>query len=254
MSQSPEAAFAAALLDRGAAVPTGLIARPGVAAADRFRIYRNNVFAGLTAVLAARFPTCRRLVGPEFFAFMAGEFIAAHPPLAPVLMEYGAGLPAFLDRFAPIRALAYLPDVARLEWLIHIAACGADAFPSEVHRLGALPPDVMQDIRFDLHPTLGLLGSAFPVVSIWRANRGEPMPVAAGLPGEHALVLRVGEDVEIHAVPAVVADFIGDLRAGSTLGAAAARDIDLTATLTLLFRLGAVTGFAVHPPFQTRKG
>ena len=55
MPQSPEAIFAAALLDREAPVPAGLVVRPGIAAADRFRIYRNNVFAGLSSVLGDEF-------------------------------------------------------------------------------------------------------------------------------------------------------------------------------------------------------
>lgn len=247
MPPSPEAIFAAALLDRGAAAPDGLVARPGIAAADRFRIYRNNVFAGLSSVLAARFPVCRRLVGAEFFAFMAAEFITAHPPTSPILMEYGAAMPDFLQGFAPVAALAYLPDMARLEWLAHLAAIGADVTPLPLHQLGAVPPEAMPDLCLSLHPTLALLGSAYPIVTIWRANIGAGAPVAAGTPGEHALVLRAAAEVEMQAVPAVVAEFVADLQNGQRLGIAAARDIDLTAALTLLFRLGAVTGFAIHP-------
>src|SRR5689334_10493244 len=61
-----EAAFAAALLDRGAPVPAGVLATP-----RRFAVYRDNVAAALTAALAARFPLLRRIVGDAFFRALA---------------------------------------------------------------------------------------------------------------------------------------------------------------------------------------
>ena len=65
------AAFAEALLDPARALPEGITTARGNADPARFAVYRNNVFVGLTAALAKRFPVVRRLVGDEFFAGMA---------------------------------------------------------------------------------------------------------------------------------------------------------------------------------------
>ena len=54
-------AFAGAVLDTEAAVPTLITRKEAGAPARRFRVYRNNVYAGLIDVLAGRFPVVARL-------------------------------------------------------------------------------------------------------------------------------------------------------------------------------------------------
>jgi hypothetical protein len=244
--------FADALLDRDTQMPGGLVARNGVAAEARFAIYRNNVFASLIALLAARFPAVARLVGDDFFAFMARAFVTSHPPRSPVLMEYGDDLPAFIAGFAPVRELRYLADVARLEWLRHQASHAADSAPVDLVALAAIAPEEMPRLRFDLHPSLAILKSSYPAFSIWRTNVEEsrPTPISADLSGENVLIVRRHLAVAVHPVTADTADFVARLQAGDSLGDAAASvaaGFDLTA-LTLLFRAGAVTGYRLADP------
>ncbi|TDQ80598.1 putative DNA-binding protein [Dongia mobilis] len=251
MSPSPEQAafpeaFAAALREPRSAIPARLAARPGVDPAVRFAIYRNNMAAGLGRVLADRFPVLRRLLGADFFAALTDAFIRQHPPAGPVLLEYGALFPNFVERFPPSQHLAYLADVARLEWLRHCALLAADAAPIDRAALAAQPPDVMARLRFTLHPSLAILRSPFPIVSIWRANidPANPAVVPAGLPGENALLVRPGLVAEIHAVPASRADFVERLQAGVALGDATNLvGADLTAALAFLLSAGILTGF-----------
>ncbi|WP_374372938.1 putative DNA-binding domain-containing protein [Dongia sp.] len=245
--------FAAALLDRRSVPPAGLIARPDVSPASRFAVHRNHIFASLSALLQARFPAIHRLVGADFFHHLAREFIVVHPPASPVLMEYGGALPGFLRSFAPVRHLAYLPDVALLEWSCHTAAHAADTVPVDLAGLAAMAPDEMARLSFSLHPSLALLPSDFPVVSIWRTNveDAEPQPIPADLPAESALIVRPHLSVQVHPVPRDILRFIARLQAGDNLGdAAAASDaaFDLTAALAFLFRAGAVTGYRLVQP------
>lgn len=253
MLPSPEPAalpadFAAALRDPSQAIPVGLVARPGIDPAHRFAIYRNNMAAGLGRLLVDRFPVLHRLVGADFFTAMADAFIRQHPPAGPVLLEYGANLPEFVAQFPPARHLAYLADVARLEWLRHRALLAADARPIDRAALAALSPDAMARLRFSLHPSLAILRSPYPIVSIWRANidPANAAIVPAGLPGENALLIRPALVTEIHAVPASRADFVERLLAGDLLeDAAGPLGPDLTATLAFLLGAGILTGF--HP-------
>jgi hypothetical protein len=240
--------FAAALTADNASLPSSLVTRPGARPQDRFGIHRNNVAASLGAVLRARFPAIERLVGDAFFALLALEFFRAHPPKSPVLLEYGAAMPDFLMTFSPVAQLPYLPDVARLEWLGHVALHAADATPLDPATLAAVAPVQMEGLRFDLHPSLSVVASSYPIVSIWRANIGPApvAPIAADLPAESALVLRPHLETVVHAITSPQALFVDRLLAGDPLCIAAdeaGSDIDLTMALTLLLRAGAITGF-----------
>ena len=55
---------------------------------------------------ARRFPAVERLVGEEFFAGMAREFVMAHPPRSPLLLTYGDEFPDFIAAFEPARGAA----------------------------------------------------------------------------------------------------------------------------------------------------
>jgi len=104
-----------------------------------------------------------------------------------------------------------------------------------------------------LAPTVRLLRSRFPVVSIWRFNMvpdsPKPAPVA-----EDALILRPEFDPVPHALPAGGATFLAALRADKTLGQAyeAALDqtpeFDLGAVLSLLLSGNALTDLKKGTP------
>src|SRR4051812_29625274 len=98
-------------------------------AAERLNIYRNTYKMALTNALRLCYPAVHRLVGEEFFAAVAQDFIAASPPCSASLDEYGAAFPDFLARIPSAAALPYLADVARLDWAVHRALHAADADP-----------------------------------------------------------------------------------------------------------------------------
>ena len=91
---NPLPSFAAALLPANAEAPRGLHGRNRSDAGQRFAIHRNNVMSSLVRALEDGFPVTRLLVGEEFFRAMARDYVRAQPPRSPVLLEYGAGLPA----------------------------------------------------------------------------------------------------------------------------------------------------------------
>lgn len=185
--------FGGAALDPAAGGP------PGITAGDpgrRFAVYRNNVLGGLVRALEARFPVIRRLVGAEFFVTMAASFAARHPPRSPLMFEYGAGFDAFIAEFAPAAGLPYLADVAALEFARGRAFHAADAAPLAVADFAAVAARDIGGLRLVLHPSVAVLRSRHPVVSIWTAHQssGEPAPVAAWQ-AEDALVFRVADAV-----------------------------------------------------------
>lgn len=238
--------FAAALLDPELPPPSALAASGAAAPAKRFSVYRNNVVVGLTEALRARFPVIEKLVDDDFFAATARVFVAAHPPRSPLLMHYGDAFADFLAAFPPAADLPYLPDVARLEAARTRAYHAADAAPLAPARLAGLTPEVLFAARLTLHPSLQIVRSAFPIVTIWAMNSGEAAlaPVDAGI-AEDALVARPRLQVLVQKLPPGGADFLAALAAGAPLGAAvqaaAARTgFDLAQNLAGLLRSGAI--------------
>jgi hypothetical protein len=231
--------FAAALLDPDAPVPEGLPAR-------RYSIYRNNVTAALVRALGDAYPAVKVLVGDAFFNAAAALFVRAHPPRSPLMIEYGADFPDWLAGFPPASGVPYLPDVARLEraWL---ASChAADAEPLPATALAALLPEVLMETRLALHPSLCLVRSRFPVVALWQQATGRAARAPVDLAeAQTARVVRPHLDVTVAAMGPAAVTFVGALRKGLTLGAAAEAaalrgDFDLAAEIAALFAGGLV--------------
>lgn len=235
MSQS---AFTEALLDPARPVPPGLVGPGGAPAGKRFSVYRNNVAVSLTEALRTAFPVVRRIVGEEFFDAMAGIYLRAHPPSSPVLMFYGSEMPAFLEAFAPVAHLGYLPDVARLELALRRAYHAADAAPLVPV---TLPPDRLMAAQVVFAPAVQLIRSRWPLHAIWRANTaaGAPAPV---MRAEDVLVSRPGFDPTAQLLPQGGGEAVARLLAGEPLGTALeAAEADPAALLAVLIGGGAVT-------------
>jgi hypothetical protein len=235
-----QAAVGAGILGDAPEALRGVVREDGLAFDRRLQVYRNNSFISLTEVLKATFPVVCRLVDEQFFRYAADAFIRACPPRAPCLSEYGGDFADFLAGFAPAQRVAYLPDVARLEWAINEAYFADDAPSLEPARIAALPQERYGALGFLLHPSCRLVASAYPVDRIWQAHQPDgdldtPIDLAAG--GCRLLVQRRGLDVQMTALDATGHAFLGALSEGRSLqGAyetAAASDgaFDLVATL-----------------------
>jgi hypothetical protein len=251
-----QTAFAGALLADDAGPLAALIAADGLTAEERLDVYRNNVFASLTAVLRDTFPAVCRLVDERFFAYAANEFIRHSPPRRAVLAEYGVQFATFLAGFAPASELVYLPDVARLEWLMASAANAADAKPVAAAVLAPIPAEETPRLILRFHPALGYIASPWPIDRIWRANRrgtdgGEGIDLAAG--GVRLEVNRSGGDVMLRVLDPAGFAFRAALAGGArleqaaVLALAADAGFDLAQDFSALFRDGAVVDVTVAP-------
>jgi len=239
------AGFAAALLDPALPPPRGLPER-------RFAIYRNNVVFGLIEALGARFPVCRRLLGAECFDATAAAFARRRPPCSPVLHDYGEGFGEFLETFPPLAEFDYLGDMARFEAALSRAYYSADATPLAPAVLASMAPEELHRSSLALHPSLEIIASKRPVLSIWRAHQGDGPPSIATLDCcEDALILRPDLEVEAHLLPSGGRVFLAAILEGRTLGESIARALafrtafDLAAMLSLLFSSRAIVGAGV---------
>lgn len=213
-----------------------------------FAIYRNNRLSTLTEALAATYPATQRILGETFFRTMAREFISAHPPHSPVLLEYGHEFPDFMAAHEPAAALPYLADVARIEWAWMRAYHANDAVSLGADALAALPGDMAEALTFALHPSVTLISSTHPAGTIWQMNADGNViePIDAWTP-EYILVARPQLSVLVRIFPKDTAAFLRTIGAGLPLvvaaeaGQAVTPDFDLPAQLAGAFALGLIT-------------
>ena len=98
-----------------AAVPAALaraITPSALTPAQRVQVYRNNYQTSLRDALAAVFPVLQSLVGEGFFAYLAFQYMSAHPSRSGNLHDFGIALPDFLTRFEAAASVPYVADVA----------------------------------------------------------------------------------------------------------------------------------------------
>jgi hypothetical protein len=214
-------------------------------------IHRNNVRSAYLRVLQEAFPVVRRLVGDDFFRFLAHEYFNAHPPTTPLVARFGDSLPAFLEEFGPARSLPYLADVARLEiaWLESYHAADASCLnPMDLFRL---VDEDANEVQLSLHPSLRLTNSPHPIHAIWLRNKSEgngSEPVSPH--GACVITVRPEAKVLTRTVSTATYFAINAMKDGVTLGAAVERALEaapnspLLEVLTEIFVAKIIT--AVH--------
>jgi len=213
--------FREALLGEPEAKLAGLVESDGLDPRARLAVYRHHVFTTLTATLEAAFPVVCQLVDRRFFAYVADGFIRLHPPGNPCLDEYGSAFAGFLDGFGACEGLPYLPDVARLEWAIHLAAQAPEVAPLDPALLGSVSPADMARLRFIPRAGLAYLVSPWPVDRIWRAHQGESEPMPdLGTGGAYLEISPSGEGVRLRPLEPAVLTFRRALSGGMILGEA----------------------------------
>ena len=148
-----------------------LIRAGGVSAEQRLAIYRHNFFSHHREALRAVYPVIERVVGAAFFRHTADRFIHCSPSRSGDIHQFGEEFSEFLAAFPPARELPYLPDIAKLEWLVHQTFHAAEAPGLPLERLAAIPPEHCLALTFTLHPACRLLASPYPVQDIWQVNQ-----------------------------------------------------------------------------------
>lgn len=221
----------------------------GLAPEQRLEIHRNNFLGSLVAALRLSFPAVQRLVGADFFECAAQVFAREQPPRRADLNAYGAGFADFLQRFEPAAALAYLADVARLEWAVNRALHALEAPSLDLSQLATVAPADQHGLRFAAHPSISMLRSNFPIDAIWNAVLRQDdaamaaIDLAAG--PAHLIVQRLAQEVEVLRVDEAAWRFTAALFGGESLGTvlASAQGVDAPALLAQHLSAGRCVAF-----------
>jgi hypothetical protein len=186
----------------------------------RFELYRDHLRASWEKALAAAYPVVQRYVGEAFFLEMSGLYGVQCPSHSGDLNRFGAELPLFLERFAPLSDHPWLPDLARLEWAVHASHFAADAAALAAHAVARMSEDALDRWDVALHPTCALIRSPWDVGALWRWHQvPEPGPWCDDVQRPAAtLVCRPRWKVGVRALHAGEAAGLACVAAGARLG------------------------------------
>jgi hypothetical protein len=217
-----------------------LIAGAPAHARRRLAIYRANVAANAVRALAAAYPIVCKLVGAEFFDGLARAYCREYPSDSGDLNRLGGQFADFVRAFPHTRSLPYLPDVARLEWLAHLAYYAADHAPADVSSLALIREDDYPRLALTLHPAVCILASNYPIFRIWEVHqddyRGE-IAVDLDSGAEQVVVYRPQFRASVALLSGAESAFLDAIMQGRLLGnaleQASAKDcgFDLAASL-----------------------
>jgi len=217
------------------------------------RAYRSNGHELAHRALAGAYPVVAQLLGEENFAPLARGLWAAHPPQRGDVAQWGAQFAQYLESLPDLSEQEpFIADVARVEWLLHLAATVGDA-ALDAASLQLLSQQDPSTFTLVLAPGTACLASAYPVVSIVNAHLlGDPALEEAGrrLRGgfaETALVWREGFKPRVREALPGEAVFVAALQERRSLADSlqAAPELDFNQWLAPAVHSGLLTGAAV---------
>lgn len=231
----------------------GLIADAGSAQWRRgLTAYRSSGHELARRALEGAYPAVAQLLGEDNFAALARSLWVAAPPSRGDVAQWGGELAAHIESLADLVAEEpFMPDVARAEWLLHLAATAVDA-RLDVPSLQSLTTHDPASLTLLLCPGAGCVASAYPVASIVNAHiDSEPSLEEAGQRlregrAETALVWREGFKPRLREALGGEADFMAALQERRSLADSlqAAPGLDFGAWLANASHSGLLVGAA----------
>ncbi len=192
-------------------------------AVERMGIYQYAYHARLVGCLEDDYPVVADALGASRFELLARKYIEAHPSDRPNLNPFGRHFPEFVaTQKAWLDDWAFIRDLARLEWALVEVLHAAPHEGLSMASLEALPQVEWPEIRLPPSPTLRFLELDYPVNAYFQANRrGESVAIPAPSPSATA-VYRVGYRLWRMDLSPAMAEVLGALVRGATLGEALA--------------------------------
>jgi hypothetical protein len=192
---------------------------PGADPAARIAVYTEGYPARVTEALRETFPALANILGDGSLAGLSDRYRGALRDEPSNLNDVGADLPHFL-RTDPLREqLAFLPELAELEWLVTrcFHAATSDRFDPLDCKSWSIEDWQRAQIRFQ--PGLALLRSDWPLRGLHATRNHDRDAIDVDLEqgGECVLIFRRGFEVVVEAVPSHEADAIEAFLADSTL-------------------------------------
>lgn len=241
---SCQSAFCEAVLTGSAQNLQPMLMETEDVARRRLDAYRDNYIGTLSAALESAYPVVARIVDKPFFLEAARRFILATPSESGDLNEFGESFGDFLATYPYAAGLGYLPDVARMEWLVQQVFYAPDTPPTDLAILTRLHEDLYSDLCFFVTPAHARIDSPWPLPDIWRVNQADfrgDMAVDFSS-GAQVLIVRRNGLVYVESITVAEAVLLDLLATQQPLGVATARAVGVDPAFDLAAALNKFVG------------
>lgn len=205
--------------DTGAAARMPALVGSDVGRAMRgLGVYRANTLGARARACEQVYPVCRAIVGERCFRTLVRDALQRPSGAADLNLAEDA-FPHVLRtacEWTTFAGMAYLPDLARLEQLLHHAYFAADtpaAVPADItERLQAAP----EDVRFVLSPSVQLYRSRYGIGTLWREHAAGKTPTQVADRPERLVVHRQQWRPDVSVVDGACWQVLDAIRSGVT--------------------------------------
>ena len=143
-----------------------LISKPPLTSEERLQIYQYAYEARLLEALEEDFPMTQEALGQDRFADLITLYLAQFPSRYASLAEVGQNLSNFLKSSSLVDQYPFLVDLTRFEWLQVLSAFALEVPIVEFKLLQKLTPHQLNQVIFELHPSVHLFRSNWPLHQI----------------------------------------------------------------------------------------
>jgi hypothetical protein len=156
---------------------------------SRWHIYTSGYLARIVEALENDYQAVKRVLGPAPFEALVHRYVTAHPPRSFDLRYAGEHLVSFLEGDPLTEKLPFLPDLARLEWLLAEAFVADDPEALQWSDLQTMDPEAVSSLPLILNPGTAVIRSAWPLIDIWKLKDKSDEEVSLDVEGRPSLVL-----------------------------------------------------------------
>jgi len=201
---------------------------------ESVRIYSNNYYLSLTEALKITYPTLIKLVGDDFFKYLARKFIEQYPHDSGDLTMFGKELDKFITNSADCAKLPYLADVARLEWALEMSYHALDIKSQQLEPLYSLQEKDYGKLKFTLSPGVYIIKSKYPIFDIWQFDGKSELDLDQT--GQNVLVWKQDFEVMAEIIDDNLIEFLQNLKIAKNLEQAftGLDNFDLSGNLNML--------------------
>nr|WP_067285813.1 putative DNA-binding domain-containing protein [Marinobacterium profundum] len=239
-----------------------LVTSSSLAPEQCLQLYRDLQARAQTQALQQLYPVTARLLGPQLFAALSQQYSQSltRPDNNGV---YGDGFAELLEqcteRHDSLRHLQFLPELATLEWTLHLAWCAGDDPPLSFDSLIYIPESEQYRLRLVPSQALQLLHCSWPVLEIWHSHQHDnSTELHLSYRPQWLCVYRQLDSPQVESLTEVQASLLNGILRGDTLYQLGRAVPDINQHLSMLISRRWITHFKLPPDVtaadNSRKG
>ena len=192
----------------------------GVPGEERMAVYANGYLVRIREALAEVYEALRHVLGEDKFSGLCHAYVYRHPSFDYNLNFVGKKLPEFLESSLLTKSFPFLPDLARLEWLVWRAFHAFEEPALDSRQIAEIPMDDWEKTQIIFQPSVGLISSLWPILDIWRIRRdsSDKMSVDLTHRPQQILIGRRGDQVRCEGLDENQYRLLSGLLSGKSLG------------------------------------